>query len=83
MERTHEKYDLLIARAKALAPVPCAVVHPCDESSLRGAVEAAQMGILEPILVGPKARIAALAAQFGLEISTLVVVDAPHSDVSA
>ncbi len=83
MERTHEKYDRLIARAKALKPVACAVAHPCDESSLRGAVEAAQMGILEPILVGPKARIAALAAQFGLDISALQVIDAPHSEGSA
>jgi phosphate acetyltransferase len=83
MERKHAKYDLLIARCKALAPVPCAVAHPCDESSLRGAVEAAQMGILKPILVGPKARIAALATQFGLDISALEVVDAPHSEGSA
>ena len=64
MERKHEKYDRLIARAKALTPVPCAVAHPCDESSLRGAVEAAQMGLLKPILVGPKARIKAIAKQF-------------------
>ena len=41
MERKHEKYDRLIARCKELDPVPCAVAHPCDESSLRGAVEAA------------------------------------------
>jgi phosphate acetyltransferase len=83
MERRHEKYDRLIARCKALTPVPCAVAHPCDESSLRGAVEAAQMGILKPILVGPKARIAAVAAQFGLDISAFEVVDAPHSEGSA
>ena len=68
MERTHQKYDQLIARAKALTPVACAVAHPCDESSLRGAVEAAQLGILKPILVGPKARIAAVAAQFKLNV---------------
>jgi phosphate acetyltransferase len=83
MERKHEKYDRLIARCKALTPVPCAVAHPCDESSLRGAVGAAQMGILKPILVGPKARIAAVAAQFGLDISAFEVVDAPHSEGSA
>ena len=76
----HEKYNHLIARCKALTPVPCAVAHPCDESSLRGAVEAAQMGILKPILVGPKARIAAVAAQCGLDISAFEVVDAPHSE---
>jgi len=83
MERKHEKYDRLIARCKALAPLPCAVAHPCDESSLRGAVEAAQMGIIQPILVGPKTRIETVAAQFGLDISAFEVVDAPHSEASA
>jgi len=83
MERKHEKYERLIARCKALAPVTCAVAHPCDESSLRGAVEAAQMGLLKPILVGPKARIEAVAKQFGIDISGCEVVDAPHSEGSA
>jgi len=83
MERKHDKYERLIARAKALAPLPCAVAHPCDESSLRGAVEAAQMGIIQPILVGPKKRIAAVAAEFGLDISAYEQVDTPHSEGSA
>jgi phosphate acetyltransferase len=83
MERKHQKYETLIARCKALAPVACAVAHPCDESSLRGAVEAGQMGLLKPILVGPKARIDALAKQFGIDISACEVVDAPHSEGSA
>jgi phosphate acetyltransferase len=82
-ERKHEKYQRLIERCKALVPAPCAVAHPCDESSLRGAVEAAQMGLIRPILVGPKARIEAVAAQFGLDISAFEVVDAPHSEASA
>ena len=82
-ERRHEKYERLIGRAQALPPVPCAVAHPCDESSLRGAVQAGQMGLLKPILVGPKARIAAVAAQFGIDISAVEVVDAPHSEAAA
>ena len=45
-ERQHDKYERLIGRAQALPPVPCAVAHPCDESSLRGAVQAGQMGLL-------------------------------------
>lgn len=48
MERKHEKYERLIARCKAMTPVPTAVAHPCDESSLKGAVEAAELGILQP-----------------------------------
>ena len=55
------------------------MAHPCDESSLRGAVEAAQLGLIHPILVGPKARIAAVAGQFRIDISAFEVVDAPHS----
>jgi len=83
MERKHEKYKRLITRCKALAPVPTAVAHPCDESSLRGAVEAAELGILQPILVGPRARIEALAGQFHLDLSGYEIVDAPHSHAAA
>ncbi len=83
MERKHEKYERLIARCQALTPVPTAVAHPCDESSLRGAVEAAELGILQPILVGPKARIEAVAAQFQLAISGYEIADAPHSHAAA
>jgi len=83
MERKHEKYEGLIARCQALTPVPTAVAHPCDESSLRGAVEAAELGILQPILVGPRAKIEAVAAQFRLDISRYEIVDAPHSHAAA
>jgi len=81
--RKHEKYERLIARAKSPAPAPCAVAYPCDESSLRGAVEAGQVGLLSPILVGPKARIEALAAQFGLDLDGCDVVDAPDAEGAA
>ncbi len=83
MERQHEKYERLIARCKALPPVPTAVAHPCDETSLKGAVEAAELGILQPILVGPKARIQAVATQFQLDISAYEISDAPHSHAAA
>ena len=79
----HEKYQRLIARCEALAPTPCAVAHPCDESSLRGAVEAGKMGILKPILVGPRARIEAIAAQCDIDLAGCEIVDAPHSQGSA
>ena len=83
MERKHEKYERLIARCKILTPAPTAVAHPCDESSLKGAVEAAELGILQPILVGPKARIEAVAAQCQLDVSRYAIVDAPHSHAAA
>jgi phosphate acetyltransferase len=83
MGRKHEKYDRLIARCKELTPAPTAVAHPCDESSLRGAVEASELGILKPILIGPRAKIEATAARFRLNIGGYEVVDAPHSHAAA
>jgi len=83
MERAHEKYDFLIARCKALPPTRTAVAHPCDESSLRAAVEAAAADLIAPILVGPRARIAEIAARAGIDVSRFEIVDAPHSEASA
>ena len=83
MERKHEKYDQLIARCKGLPPTPTAVAHPCDENSLRGAIEAAELGLITPILVGPRVKIEAVAAQCGKDISRYQLVDTPHSQSSA
>jgi phosphate acetyltransferase len=77
------KYDRLVARAQDFPPATTLVVHPCDETSLRGAVEAAAARIIVPILVGPARKIAATAQQFGLDISHFDVVDVPHSDAAA
>src|SRR5271166_4711107 len=55
------KYERLVARAKQVSAATTIVVHPCDETSLRGPIEAAQAGIIVPILVGPAAKIAAVA----------------------
>jgi phosphate acetyltransferase len=84
MDRKHAKYDRLIARCQGLSPIPlAAVAHPCDESSLRGAVEAAKLGLLTPILVGPRGKIEAAARQSNTNISAYEIVDTPHSQASA
>jgi phosphate acetyltransferase len=77
------KYDRLIARAKEVPPAATVIVHPCDETSLRGAIDAAETGIIKPILVGPAAKIANTARQFGLDVARYEIVDAPHSDAAA
>lgn len=79
----HEKYERLIAAAAGLAPLSAAVAHPCDETSLRGAMEAAEQRLLEPILVGPKQRIVDLAKASGIDIGGAKIVDAPHSVAAA
>ena len=83
MERKHEKYDRLLDFCKTLPPTPTAVAHPCDESSLASAVEAAKMGLITPILVGPRARIEAVAKEKHLDITSFEIVDAAHSNESA
>ena len=78
-----EKYERLIAAARTHAPLTTAVVHPCDEVSLESAVEAAREGLLAPILVGPAARIRAVAAKASLDIRAFEIVESAHSHDSA
>jgi phosphate acetyltransferase len=83
MDRKHEKYDRLLAQAKQLPPLSTAVAHPCDESSLRGAADAARLGLIAPILVGPAARIKSVAEQSKIDLSGFEIVDAPFSQAAA
>ena len=62
------KYELLIERTQGIPAIPTAVAHPCDEVSLGAAVEAAQMGIITPLLVGPEQKIRTVAQTFGLDL---------------
>ncbi|MBP2302001.1 bifunctional enoyl-CoA hydratase/phosphate acetyltransferase [Azospirillum picis] len=79
----HDKHDALLAKCDELPPVVTAVAHPCDESSLRGAVEAAMAGLIDPILVGPEAKIRSVADACGLDVSRYRIVDAAHSHAAA
>jgi phosphate acetyltransferase len=82
-KRLHEKYERLIARAKQVRSPKTIVVHPCDETSLRGALEAAEAGLIEPVLLGPAAKIKAVAEKFRLDISPFEIVHADHSEAAA
>jgi phosphate acetyltransferase len=79
----HAKYERLLARAKQVPPAVTVVVHPCDQTSLDGVVEAAKAGIINPILVGPAAKITATARQHGLDIERFEIVDVTHSEAAA
>jgi phosphotransacetylase len=81
--REYRVYRALIERCATLEPVSTAVVHPCDEASLSAAVEAAEAGLIVPILVGPAARIRTVAEQFGIDIGPYRLVEAPHSHAAA
>jgi phosphate acetyltransferase len=77
------KYDKLLERCKTLAAIPTAVAHPCEESALTGAVEAAQAGLIEPILVGPAAKIEQTARSANVDLGKLEIIDTAHSVDSA
>ncbi|WP_439577801.1 bifunctional enoyl-CoA hydratase/phosphate acetyltransferase [Elioraea sp.] len=77
------KFDALIAACAPLAPLPTAIAHPCDGQSLAGAIEAAKARLIVPVLVGPRARIEAAAAEAGLDLAGIEIVETPHSHASA
>ena len=73
----------LVAKAKVLKPIRVAVVHPVDRESILGALQAAQEGLIIPVLVGPEDRIRSVAATHDLEIAGLSVIGADSSHEAA
>jgi phosphate acetyltransferase len=78
-----ESYQRLIAAVQSQPPTTTAVAHPCDASSLAGAVNAAKLGLIVPILVGPKYKVQAAADAAGIDISAYETVNAEHSHDAA
>src|SRR5215467_10284925 len=72
--RAHDKYLRLIDAAQKLPPVVTAVAHPCDEVSLGGAIEARKLQLIDPVLVGPPARVRDVAAKHGIDITDLPLI---------
>ena len=69
------KYERLLERCKSLEAIPTAVVYPCEETALSGAVEASTMGLIVPLLIGPAAKIKETAASAGINIEEMQIVD--------
>lgn len=78
-----DRYDLLLKRCKALEPVSTAVVYPCEKTALTGAIEAAEAGLIAPILVGPAALIREVARAAELNISPYPIEDVAESKAAA
>jgi phosphotransacetylase/acyl dehydratase len=76
-------YQKLLESTKDITPIRVAVVHPCDELSLMGAIEAQRKGVIEPILIGPKDKITLVADQAGCSLDGIEMIDAPHSHAAA
>jgi phosphate acetyltransferase len=80
---THSKYQRLLDACKGLPAMPTAVVHPCDAAAIDGAIGAARLGLIAPILVGPKQKIEDAAKKADVDLSPYSIVDAPHSHAAA
>jgi len=83
LSQAHARYAGLLERAAALAPLRCAVVHPCDAESLCGALDAARHGLIVPLLVGPAARLRSVAEAAGRSLDGVTLIDVPHSHAAA
>ncbi len=73
----------LLDAVKAIPAIRCAVVHPCDEISLRSALDARAAGLIEPVLVAPRAKLEAVAKQFELDLAGIEIEDVAHSHAAA
>ena len=87
MDEEHSKsswrYDDLINTCLGCDPIPTAVVHPCSRDSIRGAAEAAEAGLIAPILYGPEAKIRQTAEEAVVDISEFGIVATEHSHAAA
>jgi len=77
------RYDQLLNAAKSLPKIKMGVVHPCSREALEGALEAARLGLIEAVLIGPEAKIRALANDCRFDLEGLRIIDVPHSHAAA
>ena len=81
--RHNDAFVRLLRRCDGLPAVPCAVVHPCDQGSLLGALEAARRNLIVPVLVGPEGKIRAAAKAANVDLSGHRIVSTEHSHAAA
>ena len=83
MREKGRRYQMLIEATREMKPLKTAVVHPVDEASLIGAVEAAREDLMEPVLVGPERKIRHAAEMYKIDIDGYRIVSTEHSHAAA
>ncbi len=76
-------YRHLLELANGLAPIQMAVVHPVNSNTLLAAIEAAQAGLIVPVLVGPQDKIKAVALAHDIDLSPYRIMSTEHSHAAA
>ena len=82
-QMAEHRLDGLLDRCKNLKPMVTAVVHPCNDDALAGAVEAAEAGLIIPVLFGPEAEIRRNADAAHLDITKCRIVATDGAEDSA
>ena len=77
------RFSTLLDQVQGLDIVRCAVVHPCDADSLSGAMDAANHGLIKPVLIGPKGRIRHVAEEAGISLQGVEIISVEHSHAAA
>ncbi|MFT8551725.1 bifunctional enoyl-CoA hydratase/phosphate acetyltransferase [Acetobacter okinawensis] len=80
---SHQMFTDLIHRARIHAPVPFAVVWPCEAHALVGALDAAKEGLIQPVLIGDEARIRAVAQNSQIDLQTCQIIPAPTPETAS
>lgn len=83
MREHHHVFSSILEKAAQFGPIVLAVAYPLSEVALRGAVEAAEHGLVIPVLVGPRASIVDLAKALAIDISGYEIVDAETDEDAA
>ena len=73
----------LIESTRGLEPLRTAIVHPVDRNSFLGAIDAAHARLIVPLLVGPEAKIRAVAAAESIDLAPFRLVATRHSQEAA
>lgn len=81
--KTPKKLEAYLEKAKALPAVKAAIAHPVSKVTLEAAVACKELGLIEPILVAPEARVQAIAKDAQVDIAGMDIVDTEHSHQSA
>jgi phosphate acetyltransferase len=79
----HARYRQLMALTEGLEPIRMGVVHPCDKESFKGAIDAAQAGLLLPVFIAPRAKLDLIAQELQIDLNQYECIDVPHSHAAA
>lgn len=81
--RQHDRYARFVREAQERSPIRTAIVHPCSPESLTAAIEAGDEGLIDPLLIGPIARIRAAAEAAHLDLTGVAIEAVEHSHAAA